>query len=54
LIRITDDGLGGARVLPDTGLAGLGDRVAAVGGSLVVRSPVGGGTVVEATLPCAS
>jgi signal transduction histidine kinase len=53
-IRITDDGLGGARILPNTGLAGLGDRVAAVGGSLVVRSPVGGGTMVEATLPCAS
>jgi signal transduction histidine kinase len=54
LIRISDDGLGGAQILPDTGLAGLGDRVAAIGGTLVVRSPIGGGTVVEATLPCAS
>jgi signal transduction histidine kinase len=54
LVRITDDGMGGARIVPGTGLAGLGDRVAAFGGSLVVRSPAGGGTIVEATLPCAS
>lgn len=54
MVRITDDGLGGAQILPGTGLAGLGDRVAAIGGSLVVRSPVGGGTMVEATLPCGS
>jgi signal transduction histidine kinase len=54
LVRITDDGMGGARIVPGTGLAGLGDRVAAIGGALVIRSPVGGGTIVEATLPCAS
>ena len=36
------------------GLPGLTDRVAALGGSLVVHSPPGRGTVLEAVLPCAS
>ena len=30
------------------------DRVAALGGSMTMRSPSGGGTVIEAVLPCAS
>jgi signal transduction histidine kinase len=51
LVRITDDGRGGAAVRSESGLA---DRVAALGGSLSVASPVGQGTVVEAELPCAS
>ena len=51
LIRVTDDGHGGARL----GLrSGLVDRVAALGGSLHVASPRGRGTEVEAALPCAS
>jgi signal transduction histidine kinase len=51
LVRVTDDGCGGARL----GLrSGLADRVAALGGSLHVASPVGRGTEVEAALPCAS
>jgi signal transduction histidine kinase len=51
LVRVTDDGCGGARL----GLrSGLFDRVAALGGSLHVASPQGRGTEVEATLPCAS
>lgn len=54
IIRISDDGKGGAAPRPGSGLAGLGDRVAAAGGSLTVSSPPGGGTVVEAELPCAS
>lgn len=53
-VRVTDNGRGGACVRPGSGLAGLYDRVAALGGSLVVHSPAGGGTVVEAVLPCAS
>jgi len=32
-------------------LAGLADRVAALGRALVVESPPGGGTVVRAVLP---
>jgi len=51
LVRITDDGCGGARLGVRSGLA---DRVAALGGSLHVASPVGHGTEVEAALPCAS
>ena len=51
LIRVTDDGCGGARL----GLrSGLADRVAALGGSLRVVSQEGHGTEVDATLPCAS
>jgi signal transduction histidine kinase len=48
--EVRDDGVGGAR--PDgTGLLGLGDRLAALGGRLRVESPPGGGTRVAATLP---
>ena len=50
LIEVRDDGVGGA-VLHGTGLAGLEDRLAALGGRLQVESPVGGGTLVGATLP---
>lgn len=53
-IYVEDDGRGGAAVRPGSGLAGLTDRVAAAGGSLLVRSEVGHGTVLEAVLPCAS
>jgi signal transduction histidine kinase len=53
-IRVEDDGCGGATVRAGSGLAGLTDRVAALGGSLTMRSPAGGGTVIEAVLPCGS
>jgi signal transduction histidine kinase len=53
-LRVVDDGQGGAVMRPGSGLSGLADRVAAVGGSLQVDSPAGGGTVVEAVLPCGS
>ncbi len=53
-VRVSDDGPGGARIRPGAGLAGLADRVAAAGGALRLASPSGGGTVVEAVLPCAS
>jgi signal transduction histidine kinase len=49
-VDVRDDGVGGAR--PDgTGLLGLNDRVAALGGRLRVESPAGGGTRIAATLP---
>lgn len=51
VVRVSDDGRGGAIVRNGSGLA---DRVAALGGSLHVESPPGRGTVVEAALPCAS
>jgi signal transduction histidine kinase len=51
-VTVEDDGVGGAVARLDGGLAGLADRVAAVGGRLLVDSPPGGPTVVRAGLPC--
>ncbi|MEV0061742.1 ATP-binding protein [Nocardia sp. NPDC050718] len=48
---IADDGRGGACLGPGGGLSGLDDRAAALGGSLLVDSPPGAGTVLTATLP---
>lgn len=49
-IEVRDDGVGGA-VPSGDGLTGLSDRVAALGGSLPVDSPDGGGTALIAQLP---
>jgi signal transduction histidine kinase len=51
MIDVTDDGVGGANPAAGTGLTGLADRVAALGGRLEVESPPGGGTVVRAEMP---
>jgi signal transduction histidine kinase len=51
VIEIADDGVGGADPALGSGLRGLTDRVEALGGRLHLVSPVGGGTVVTATLP---
>ena len=51
-VEVTDDGRGGARPGPGSGLQGLADRLAALGGDLQVDSPSGGGTRVRAVLPC--
>jgi PAS domain S-box-containing protein len=48
-ITIADDGRGGADPSRGTGLRGLADRVAALGGTFSVES--GDGTVVSASLP---
>ena len=53
-IEIADDGVGGADETAGTGLRGLADRVEALGGSLLVTSPAGGGTVVTAEVPFGS
>lgn len=51
-LRISDDGAGFLAAGPTgTGLAGLADRVGAVGGVLHVRSVPGRGTRLEALLP---
>jgi signal transduction histidine kinase len=50
-VEVIDHGTGGARREAGSGLAGLGDRVAAVGGALRVTSPIGRGTAVCARLP---
>jgi PAS domain S-box-containing protein len=52
-LEITDDGRGGADESGGTGLVGLRDRAEAAGGTLVVQSPPGQGTVVTAALPLA-
>jgi len=51
-IRVEDDGCGGAAPRPGSGLSGLVDRVAAIGGSLSMNSPAGRGTTIEVVLPC--
>jgi len=53
-VEVRDDGRGGAAIRPGSGLAGLRDRVHAVGGRLDVLSSPGRGTLVEAVLPCGS
>ncbi|GIJ56609.1 histidine kinase [Virgisporangium aurantiacum] len=52
VLEIMDDGRGGADPDAGTGLAGLGDRVAAVDGTLTLLSPAGGPTLIRADLPC--
>lgn len=51
LVRITDEGAGGADPSRGSGLRGLADRVEAVGGRLTVSSPAGHGTTVLAEIP---
>jgi signal transduction histidine kinase len=53
-IELRDDGVGGAHANGGAGMRGMADRVAALGGRLMVRSPPGGGTGIVAELPCAS
>jgi signal transduction histidine kinase len=50
-IEIRDNGRGGADPARGSGLTGLGDRVDASGGSIVVMSPPGEGTTIDVTLP---
>jgi signal transduction histidine kinase len=51
-VEVTDDGPGGADPAHGTGLAGLADRVAVMGGRMLLSSPSGGPTTVRAELPC--
>jgi len=52
-VEVVDDGVGGADAGRGSGILGLRDRAAAVGGTLTVDSPADGGTRVRAELPCA-
>jgi len=54
VVRVSDDGVGGADASRGTGLRGLADRVEALGGSLSVSSPFAAGTRLEAELPLAA
>ena len=53
-VEVRDDGRGGATMGGGSGLRGLLDRVAAIGGTLFVESPEGVGTLLRAELPCGS
>ncbi len=50
-VCVRDDGAGGADPLGGSGLAGLKDRIEALGGTFSVQSPAGGGTTVSCELP---
>jgi signal transduction histidine kinase len=52
VVEVRDDGNGGADATDGTGLAGLEDRAASLGGSIHLDSPVGGPTILRAVLPC--
>ncbi|MGH9022802.1 MAG: sensor histidine kinase, partial [Acidimicrobiia bacterium] len=51
VLDVSDDGDGGADPRRGSGLIGLSDRIAALGGNLVVTSPPGDGTRIRAELP---
>ncbi|MFD3402792.1 sensor histidine kinase [Kribbella sp. NPDC058693] len=53
VVEVVDDGVGGADTERGSGLRGLADRVEAIGGRLRIWSPAGGGTRLEAEIPCA-
>ena len=50
-VEVGDDGVGGADPAAGSGLRGLTDRVEALGGTLSIESPAGGGTRVSAEIP---
>ena len=52
-VEVADDGIGGADDTQGTGIRGLQDRVAALGGRLTLHSPPGQGTLVVAEIPIA-
>ncbi len=51
LACVRDDGIGGAQVRPGGGLAGLADRLSALGGHLDVQSVPGSGTSLQIRVP---
>jgi signal transduction histidine kinase len=51
-LEVVDDGKGGADPAGGSGLAGLADRVRALGGDLIVASPQEVGTHITARIPC--
>jgi signal transduction histidine kinase len=53
VVSVRDDGAGGADPDGGSGLRGMADRLAALGGRLEVDSPPGGGTLVRGVIPCA-
>jgi signal transduction histidine kinase len=54
VVEVVDDGVGGADPAGGSGLRGLSDRIEALGGTLVLESPQGLGTLLRAEIPCGS
>ena len=54
VVSVRDDGSGGAQPAAGSGLLGITDRIAALGGTVTVNSPRGSGTTITAELPCES
>jgi signal transduction histidine kinase len=54
VVSVADDGVGGAAPSEGSGLRGLADRVAALGGTLRIESNQDAGTTLTAELPCGS
>ncbi|PDP89463.1 histidine kinase [Glycomyces fuscus] len=52
LVEVTDYGAGGADPARGSGLTGLEDRVAVMGGTMELSSPEGGPTRIRVELPC--
>ena len=50
-VEVRDDGVGGADPGKGSGLTGLRDRVEALGGTIEIASPAGGGTSLLARIP---
>ena len=53
-VTVTDDGVGGARITSESGLAGLRDRLEALDATLSIDSEAGRGTNVSTVFPCGS
>jgi signal transduction histidine kinase len=54
VVEVRDNGIGGADPARGSGLSGLADRAASVGGWIEVVSPPGGPTTLIVELPCGS
>ncbi|MFB4306835.1 sensor histidine kinase [Actinomadura sp. GTD37] len=54
LLRVQDDGVGGADERAGSGLAGIRSRIEAHDGRLTLTSPPGGPTILRMELPCGS
>jgi GAF domain-containing protein len=50
-LEVRDDGIGGADAEHGSGIIGLTDRVGALGGTISITSPPGGGTTLSVRLP---
>jgi signal transduction histidine kinase len=53
-LMVDDDGVGGADPARGSGLTGLADRVAALGGTIAIESPPDRGTSLRVEIPLVS